>query len=261
LQLNDRLAGLKVHRNEKNSVLKEENQERAVLVAEKKEKDAVAAKLRSREKELTKDLAVKKRQDANLKNSIAAAIKREIAAETKKQEAIAKAEAAKNPTTTNTESSPKVTKPKTFSVFDNTAEGKALSENFEKNRNKLPWPLEEGNVSMEFGPQKVLEGSNIVYNNQGLTFETKAGTPVKVVFDGEVSSVFNADDATAVIVRHGKYFTSYSGLNGANVQKGQMVKTGQTIGRVNEKADGIGQLEFIIMTDKLVNLSPRQWLR
>lgn len=260
-QLNDRLAGLKVHRNAKNSVLKEENQERAVLVAEKKEKDAVNAKLRSREKELTKDLALKKRQDANLKNSIAAAIKREIAAETKKQEAIAKAEAARNPSSSNTDAAPKVTKPKTFSVFDNTAEGKALSENFEKNRNKLPWPVEEGNVSMEFGPQKVLEGSNIVYNNQGLTFETKAGTPVKVVFDGEVSSVFNADDATAVIVRHGKYFSSYSGLSSVNVQKGQMVKTGQTLGRVNEKSDGIGQLEFIIMTDKLVNLSPRQWLR
>jgi murein hydrolase activator len=45
-QLNQRLSGLKVHRDEKNLVLKVQNTERAQLVGEKKEKDAVNAKLR-----------------------------------------------------------------------------------------------------------------------------------------------------------------------------------------------------------------------
>ena len=39
-QLNQRFAGLKVHREEKNLVLKTQNNERAQLVGEKKEKDA-----------------------------------------------------------------------------------------------------------------------------------------------------------------------------------------------------------------------------
>ncbi len=264
-QLNERLTGLKVHRDKKNLALKEENQQKVVLVVEKKEKDAVASKLRSREKELNKDLAAKQKQDTKIKSAITAAIRREIEAERKRQEAIAKTEAAKNVTTpnTNTETAvvKKETKTKSMSVFDASPSDKLASDNFEKNKNKLPWPVEEGNVAMEFGNQKVLEGSAITYNNQGLTFETKVGTPVKVIFDGEVSSIFNVGDVTAIIVRHGKYFTSYSGLSSTSVTKGQQVKTGQTIGRIAEKSDNLGELEFIIMNDKLVNLSPRQWLR
>jgi septal ring factor EnvC (AmiA/AmiB activator) len=64
-----------------------------------------------------------------------------------------------------------------------------------------------------------------------------------------------------VIVRHGKYFTSYSGLASASVSRGQQVKLGQTLGRVAEKEDNMGELEFIIMNDKLMNLNPRAWLR
>jgi septal ring factor EnvC (AmiA/AmiB activator) len=112
---------------------------------------------------------------------------------------------------------------------------------------------------MEFGTNEVLEGSALRYNNQGLTIETKTGTSVKAVFDGIVTSVFNVGDVTAVIVRHGKYFTSYSGLSSASVSKGQEVKMGQTLGRMAEKSDGLGELEFIIMNDKMTNLSPRQW--
>ena len=114
---------------------------------------------------------------------------------------------------------------------------------------------------MEFGRQHPYEGSDLWYDNQGITIETRAGTGVKAVFDGEVSSVFSVGDMTAVIVRHGKYFTSYSGLSSASVKKGQEVKMGQSLGRMGEKADGMGELDFIIMNDKLSNLSPRAWLR
>ena len=259
-QLNERLTGLKVHRDQKNLVLKAQNNERSQLVGEKKEKDAVATKLRSREKELNKDLAAKQKQDNKLKSGITAAIRREMA----KQEALVKAEATKGNNSSNTNNEAAITKTvrsKTMSVFDARPEEKLVSDNFEKNKRRLPWPVEEGNVSMEFGPQKVLEGSGLIYNNQGLTFETKAGTPVKVIFDGEVSSIFNVGDVTAVIIRHGKYFSSYSGLSSTNVTRGQAVKTGQTVGRVAEKNDGLGELEFIILNDKNTNLSPRQWLR
>jgi septal ring factor EnvC (AmiA/AmiB activator) len=253
-----------VHREEKNLVLKTQNNERSQLVGEKKEKDAVASKLRAREKELSKDLAVKQRQDAKLKSAITAAIRREIEAEKKRQENVAKTETAKtNTESTNasTSTATKTTSSKALSPFDANATERLASDNFEKNKKKLPWPVEAGNVTMEFGTNEVLEGSALRYNNQGLTIETKTGTSVKAVFDGIVTSVFNVGDVTAVIVRHGKYFTSYSGLSSASVSKGQEVKMGQALGRMAEKSDGLGELEFIIMNDKMTNLSPRQWLR
>jgi septal ring factor EnvC (AmiA/AmiB activator) len=262
-QLNERLTGLKVHREEKNMVLKTQNSERSQLVGEKKEKDAVVSKLKSREKELNKELAAKQKQDASFKRSITAAIRRDLEAAKKKQESLAKTETPKtntespNPTTTTT----KTVSSKTLSPFDADATERLASDNFEKNKRKLPWPIEAGNVIMEFGRQHPYEGSDLWYDNQGITIETRAGTGVKAVFDGEVSSVFSVGDMTAVIVRHGKYFTSYSGLSSASVKKGQEVKMGQSLGRMGEKADGMGELDFIIMNDKLSNLSPRAWLR
>ncbi|HEX6190915.1 MAG TPA: peptidoglycan DD-metalloendopeptidase family protein, partial [Chitinophagaceae bacterium] len=266
-QLNSRLSGLKVSREEKNMALKEESKQRSELVGEKREKDAVVSKLRSREKELSKDLANKQKQDKKIKDAITGAIRREIDAEKKRQAALAANNPKPNTATTssNTKTETNVTKPaskpRSESVFDDDPSSKLVSDNFEKNKNKLPWPVESGNVSMEFGKREVEGLNNITYNNQGLTIETKVGAPVKSVFDGEVSSIFNVGDAVCVIVRHGKYFTSYSGLSSSAVSRGQQVKVGQTLGRMGEKSDGIGELEFIIMNDKMVNLNPRQWLR
>lgn len=270
-QLNQRLASLKVNREQKSTVLKEESKQRAELFNEKKEKDAVVSKLRSREKELNKDLANKQKQDQKIKAGIAAVIKRELE-EQKRLAAIAAKEKANASTTTttpaagknNTASQPVAKnepKPKNYSVFDDSPTEKLASDNFEKNKNKLPWPVESGNVSMEFGNQEVEGLNKVTYNNQGITIETKPGVPVKAVFDGEVSSVFNVGDVLCVIVRHGKYFTSYSGLSASSVSRGQQVKVGQMLGRMGEKSDGIAELEFIIMNDKLTNLNPRQWLR
>lgn len=265
-QLNQRLNALKTSREQKSMVLKEESKQRSELFNEKKEKDRVVSKLRSREKELNKDLANKQKQDRKIKDAITAAIRREIEAEKKRQAALAaNAPKTNTPASNNTNADAGATKtaskPKSLSVFDDNPTEKLVSDNFERNKNKLPWPVEAGNVSMEFGLQKVLDGSGITYNNQGITIETKVGVPVKSVFDGEVSSVFSVGDVVCVIVRHGKYFTSYSGLSSASVSKGQEVKVGQTLGRMSEKSDGMGELEFIIMNDKMVNLNPRQWLR
>ncbi len=262
-QLNQRLGSLKVNREQKSMVLKEESKQRTELFNEKKEKDAVISKLKSREKELSKDLANKQKQDIKIKNALTAAIRREIKDEENRLAALAAKEKANNPATTNSTTAPvkKEVRPKTVSVFDATPSEKLVSDNFEKNKNKLPWPVEEGNVSMEFGRQEVEGLKNVDYNNQGITIETKVGVPVKSVFDGEVSSVFNVGDVVCVIIRHGKYFTSYSGLASASVSRGQPVKLGQTLGRMAEKSDGMGELEFIIMNDKLANLNPKQWLR
>ena len=59
------------------------------------------------------------------------------------------------------------------------------------------------------------------------------------------------------MIRHGKYFTTYSNLSTVSVTKGQAVKTGQVIGKLAD----IGQLEFVISDEKDRLFDPERWLR
>jgi murein hydrolase activator len=266
--LQDKISGLRTKRVEKDEVLQKQNKEKQVLEVEKKEKDAVVNQLQSQEKELKKEMNAKQRQDQKLGNAIAAAIRRAreeaIRDAAKKKDADIKANPEKtvpsNSKTTapsnpgSTATTTPVVKPKNLTPFDSRAD-LALSDNFEKNRGHLPWPMDAGNVSMHFGLQSYV--NKIRYNNQGITIEANPGTTVKVIFDGEVQSVFSVGDVNAVMIRHGKYFSTYSNLESVSVSKGQTVKTGQAIGRISE----IGQLEFILSDDKDHKFDPEKWLR
>jgi len=266
--LQQKISGLSANRQEKTLALKEQSKQREVLEEEKHEKDAIVGKLKTREKELMKDLADKKKQDMKLANAITAAIRRareeatrEAAASAKKN---AEAPVVKNNASSNSSAGANIAKPKvgsnsrTVSVFDADPEAKALSDNFEKNRGSLPWPV-TGNVSMHFGPQKYF--GEITYDNPGITIEAAAGNTVKAVFDGDVSSVLSIGPVQCVILKHGKYFTTYSNLASVNVSKGQQVKRGQVIGKVAEKDDGKGDIEFLISNDANHNFDPERWLR
>jgi septal ring factor EnvC (AmiA/AmiB activator) len=256
--LQDKIDGLRVQRVEKDEALQKQNKERQVLEVEKKEKDVAVNKLQSQEKELKKQMVAKQRQDQKLNNAIAAAIRRardEAIREAKKKDAAAKANAEKSaPANPNANPTAPTAKPKNLTPFDNRVD-LALSDNFEKNRGHLPWPVEAGNISIAFGRREYIKG--ITHDNPGITIETNAGSSVKAVFDGEVQSVFNVSDVSAVMIRHGKYFTTYSNLSTVSVSKGQQVKTGQLIGKVAD----IGQLEFVLSDDKDKNLNPQLWLR
>ena len=99
--LQNKIDGLKVKRVEKDMVLQKQNKERVALDDEKKEKDQFVSKLKSREKELQKDLATKKRQDGKLQNALSAAINREIKLAKDKAVAEEKKQAVINPVKTN----------------------------------------------------------------------------------------------------------------------------------------------------------------
>jgi septal ring factor EnvC (AmiA/AmiB activator) len=72
--------------------------------------------------------------------------------------------------------------------------------------------------------------------------------------------VFDVGGMSAVTVRHGKYFTSYSNLSSVSVTKGQNIKTGQSVGRVGTNLDGEGQLDFIMSKENQF-MNPSSWLR
>ncbi|MEO5595515.1 MAG: peptidoglycan DD-metalloendopeptidase family protein [Chitinophagaceae bacterium] len=271
-QIQGKIVNLNQSRVQKSLVLKEEDKAKQKLEDEKREKDDVVSKLKAREKELNKDFADKKRQDMKISSAITVAINRArlaaIAEAKRNAEINAKNNAvAKNnsvATAPEIKNNSTVTAPaKTLekvSIFNSDPAAKKLSDNFEKNRGSLPWPIESGRISMHFGNQTI-PGTPLHVDNKFLTFETEAGKSVKVIFDGEVALITYIGDVQAVIVRHGKYFTTYSNLSSVSVTKGQQVKTGQVLGRIAEKEDNIGELELGISNDANKNFDPEKWLR
>jgi murein hydrolase activator len=266
--------------SQKKSVLQNQQKELAELAVQKKEKDAVVAKLQSEEKNLSKQLATKRKRDNQLQNQITAVVRREIEA-AKKEEAAriaaakkreADAAKANTPTTNNTTTNTNNTTAAVTTPVKNTPapaktesyltlnEGQSrLAASFEKNRGTLPWPVDNGLVSIPFGTSKV---GGLTFDNPGLTISTpSAGTTVKSVFDGEVSAVSNTGEGMMVMIRHGKYFTVYSNLSSASVSKGDAVRTGQAIGRAAQADDGSGgQVDFMLMIESK-NVNPSPWLR
>ena len=253
---------------QKKSVLQNQQKELAVLADQKKEKDAVVAKLKSGEKTLGKQLSTKRKRDSQLKNQIAAVVRREIeaarkeeaariAAVKKKEDAEAKASGT---TTTVAKTTPKKETTKKNVSYLTLNEGQSkLAASFERNRGGLPWPVDNGVVSIPFGTSTI---DHLSIDNPGITISTpSSGSVVKSVFDGEVSAVSNTGEGMMVMIRHGKYFTVYSNLSSASVRKGESVSTGQSIGRTALADDGSGgQLDFMLMIESR-NVNPTPWLK
>jgi murein hydrolase activator len=282
-------------KQQKNVALDNQTKQVEELAVQKKEKDVIVNQLKSKEKDLSKEIAAKKKKDKDLKNAITAIVRREIEAAKKAAEARAKAEAAEakrkadeiarnnkpvdkpvstKPVTTNNPSTNPSTNPtvattpkrveptkKPESYLDFNATDVALNNKFELNRARLPWPVDNGVVTMNFGTNKI-DNTLLTFANPGITISTQSpGVAVKAVFDGEVSGVYNLGDGMAITIRHGKYFTTYSNLSAVSVSKGAMVKTGQQIAKAGKDDDGSGgQIDFILMIETR-NVDPKPWLR
>ena len=255
-------------KQQKDNALQNQTEQAKALEGQKKEKDGVLNQLKSQEKDLQKQLAAKRKKDKDLQNAITSIINREIAAARAAAKKKADEEAAKNvkPVTTDpnvSKNTTTTTKPNVVreSVVFNSAEDLKLNADFEKNRMRLPWPIDQGTVCIHYGPYQI-EKTKIKGDNPGITICTaQPGNSVKSVFDGEVVSVFNIGDSKSVMIRHGKYFTVYSNLSSVSVAKGANVGTGQSIGKVgvDEETGEGGKLEFLLMVENK-KLNPEQWL-
>ena len=264
--LEDKVEVLSGTKQQKNIVLKEQDKELTKLQKQRQEKATVVNQLKGRQKELTAQVRAKRKQDTKIKNAIAAMIRREIEiarAEAARKEKARLAELKKNNTAANTnkeEATAKASKPVVragSSVLVSSEADRVLNASFEKNKGSLPWPV-NGFVIYHFGANELPGG--IDYNNPGVSIGAKVGEAVKAVFDGEVTLVSYIDDKQAVFIKHGKYFTVYSNLASASVQRGDKVKTGQVIGKAGMNEEGQGQVDFILMQESN-NVNPQSWLR
>ena len=241
-QLAEQVLVIEGKKDDKNKLLNEEVSEKTNLDGLKQKQNTIIRSLTREEKRLKKDLDETRQAVAKLDKLINDIIREEM--EPAAREARER-EAARN---------------KNRDAAKAAEASSALSNSFEENKSKFPWPA-SGFISQKFGRQNhpVLKG--IVLQNDGINIQTAQGEKVKTIFAGEVRAVaFIPTLGSSVIISHGEYFTVYSGLKDVVVKKGQKLTTNQEIGRVQVNSDGISELRFQIRKNTLA-LDPQLWLK
>jgi len=140
-----------------------------------------------------------------------------------------------------------------------TPDEKLLSNDFRKNKGKLPWPTTKGIITGYFGEQDhpVLKGIKI--KNNGIDITTVKNEEIRCIFDGVVSKIIAIKGANyAVIIRHGNFITVYQNLIDINVKIGDYVKTKQKIGLVFSNDDN--SVIHLEIWEELNKMDPLLWL-
>lgn len=223
--------------NAKNVTLEQEQNAKQDLSQDLTKQRETVSSLKSEEKTLLTTLKKQERQREKVNKEIQRIIEAEIRASKKDNEG----------------------------VFSLTPEAAALSADFEKNRGKLPWPVERGVITQKFGdnPHPVLAG--IMLPNNGLNIATNQNAQVRAVFDGTISGVFSIPGAGKnVIINHGGYRSVYSNLKEVFVSKGQKISAKEAIGLVlTDDVDGKTEahIEIWKVSEKgTVKEDPAKWI-
>lgn len=249
-ELNELIA----NKREKQGLLVLKAEEKKELEVDKKQESEVLVKLQDREKELRRILAENEKANRKLNEAIAELIQKEIAAARKKEEAARKTSPSK-PSETS-----KAKKALSGEMYL-TPDAIKLSNDFESNKNSLPWPVERGAITERFGthPHPSLKG--VMVNNNGVDIQTQEGAAVRAVFNGTVKSIFAIPGmGKIVLINHGKYYTAYAKLASVTVKEGQEVNTKQTIGNVLTGDEGDIEVHFEIWKVQQKQ-DPELWLK
>ncbi|MEL6534635.1 MAG: peptidoglycan DD-metalloendopeptidase family protein [Bacteroidota bacterium] len=231
--LTRQLADAAEKKNERETLYSNQLEEQEKLTALKAEQNGLIADLGQQEGELEDQIAKRKAEVEELENTIAELVRLEV-------------ERLNN----------------TVGPSPQAPEAEALTDNFQSNRRRLPWPVASGFISLKFGrqPHPVIRGTQI--NNDGVDIRTNSGEQVRTVFDGTVTSVAVVPPPYyyAVIIRHGEFFTVYTRLKEVTVKNSQRVLTGDPIGYVSTNNEGVAELQFQVRRDTEL-LNPEDWLK
>ncbi len=238
--LNKKVAELEDKKRQKQQLLGIEEQEKQVLAKEKTEQEKTLTQLQEQEKELLKKIREKEQEQKQLQLAIQRIIEEEIRKSREKAKSDGTKPAEKGLTL--------------------TPEAQKLSNTFEANKGKLPWPVAEGIITGKHGeqPHPVLKG--ITIKNNGVDISTKKDAPVRAVFEGEVTGLATVPGfGKVVMIRHGEYLSVYSNLRDVLVKKGDKIKTKQNIGVVETDDNGKTEVHFEIWKGSTL-MNPETWL-
>lgn len=258
VQVQDSLSG-------KKRVLQEVKQDKAILLTaqekqkqllDKEKKDQVKTlnSLASKEKKYKKDLREKQKQEQLLATKIEKIIRKEI----EMAQAAARKKAAGSVTAST--SKKKIENISSSTLLASTPEAIRLSNDFESNKGRLPWPVEQGFISSSFGRHSHPIWKDVVVNNNGIDINSSKGAKARAVFEGTVLRVIMVVDKYAVLIQHGEYFTLYSNLQEVFVKSGDKIITKQILGLVQTGEDD-GKTEVHLEIWKGSNkMDPEGWL-
>lgn len=145
---------------------------------------------------------------------------------------------------------------------ESTPEQKLIGENFAENKGRLPWPVDKGIITSQYGIQKHPVLKYVTENNIGIELTSLGKTAVRSVFKGEVTKILPVQGANLiVIIRHGRYLSVYQNIVDLKVKPGDKVDTKQEIGDVYCDTDNGNKsvLKFMIFEEK-DSLDPEQWI-
>jgi murein hydrolase activator len=259
----DALTILIAKKEEKMKLMGLKESEKKALEEDKQEENKMLTSLQEKEKEVRKQLSQSQASAKKLNRAIEVLIAKEIEEARKKEEARRKAEAARlaklNAAKENAK--PETKETKSDKDLYMTPEVVKMDNDFEHNKNNLPWPVERGYIAEHFGTHAHPTLRGVQVNNNGIDISTQPNAAVRSVFKGKVSKIFSVPGmGKIVLINHGSYFTAYARLSSVSVKEGQQVDSKQTIGVVDTDEDGVTEVQFQVwQMDK--KLDPEDWLK
>ena len=235
-QLQTKKQELENRKEQQSKTLFQKEIETGNLSQQKKDKEVTLTDLQKKEKDIKAEIKKKKEQAEKLKK----AIEKVIDAEIKKSQKLTKSDSKK---------------------IILTPEEKELSNDFESNKGKLPWPLAEGVITESFGTHNHPDLPGIKVSNNGVNIGTNKGANVRTVFNGIVVAVASVGglEGKVVIIKHGEYHSVYSNIEEAFVKSGEKVKTKQAIGKVLTDDASATELHFEIWKGQST-MDPENWI-
>lgn len=252
---NEEIVQLKA---EKLALLEGKEVEIKKLEIDRTETTKKAQELKQKEKQLASTLQEKQKKRKELDIAIKKAIEAEIvAANKKKAEEAAKAAKSKaNKANASSGSS----KPASGNAIVLTPDEQLVSNSFVNNKGKLPWPVAKGAKVGDFGSYPHPDVPSVMIENRGIDILVEPNTPVRAVFQGEVTGILDVMGTKVLMIRHGEYLSVYQNLASVNVKKGDKVNTKQTVGTVAKSTtNNTYELHFEVWKNSTY-LNPNQWL-
>ncbi len=135
-----------------------------------------------------------------------------------------------------------------------------LSEAFGDSQGNMDWPS-VGTISEPFG-DIVHPKYGTKTPNPGILIKTPASSEVNSVFAGRVSTIdIIPDMGRFIIIEHGDYHTVYGNFSLIYVSQGDMIETGQLIGRSGTESEPRGSSLFFAVFKNGIPQDPTRWLK
>lgn len=223
----------------KEQLISVEKQQKTAIETDKSEQEKLISEIKNQEKKYKSDLQKKLKEERKIAAKIDNIIKKAIARSNRNRRKGVK---------------------KSLGFILN-AESRKLASSFEKNKGKLPWPVNEGLVTRKFGVQPHPTLKSITINSTGLHITTKKGAKAKAIFNGKVLAIqLLPKGRKSVLVQHGNYITAYNNLESVFVKKNDKIRIGQILGKIfTNKVTGKTKLIFILFKNT-TRLNPANWM-